>query len=132
MYCAKCGKEIPDSATVCPDCGTTVPKVNEPGKTIGLISMILGFVALGTQLTGVGSTLSLPAGIAAVICGFIAKSQAAKAGNRNTDATAGIICGFSQIAAALLTSIISLIFTFGIIIFYVIFFYGLAITGAAV
>lgn len=32
MYCQHCGKEIPDNAQYCPDCGTKVLRYGQDGK----------------------------------------------------------------------------------------------------
>lgn len=121
MYCAKCGAQIPDEATVCTDCGAKV-NVNVPGKTLSLLSMIFSLVALGTQVTGISSNLSLPAAIAAVICGFIAKSQA---GKLNSNAQTGIICGFITIGIHAAQSILALVILVVYLLFYVIVFMGI-------
>ncbi len=50
MFCPKCGKEIPEDATFCPNCGSTQrtaplpPQRRRPGGITGLsiLGMILG------------------------------------------------------------------------------------------
>ena len=120
MYCTKCGAQLSNNDTVCTSCGTAIP-VKDSHKTISLLSMIFGLVALGTQVTGVSSGISLPAAIAAVVCGFIARSQAEKAGKNDPNAQAGIICGFSTIGINVVYSILAIIF----LIFYFVFVFGI-------
>ena len=120
MYCAKCGKEIPDSATVCSDCGTAVV-VDRSNETVGLLSMIFGIVGLGTQVIGVATGLSLPAAIAAVICGFLTKARAAEEGKTSTNAQAGIVCGFVTIGIDLVSTSLAFVF----LIFYFVFMFGI-------
>lgn len=120
MYCTKCGKEIPDSAAVCSACGTAVA-IDKSSDTVGLLSMIFGLVGLGTQVLGVSTGLSLPAAIAAVVCGFLAKSKAAEAGKTSTNAQTGIICGFITIGINVVYSILAIIF----LIFYFVFVFGI-------
>lgn len=120
MYCTKCGAQLSNNDTLCTSCGTSIP-VKESHKTISLLSMIFGLVALGTQVTGVSSGISLPAAIAAVVCGFIARSQAEKAGKSDPNAQAGIICGFITIGINVVYSILAIIF----LIFYFVFVFGI-------
>ena len=120
MYCTKCGAQLSDNNTVCASCGTSVP-ANESHKTVSLLSMIFGLVGLGTQVLGVSTGLSLPAAVAAVICGFIAKSKATQAGKQNVNAQTGIICGFITIGINVLYSILAIIF----FIFYFLFVFGI-------
>ena len=123
MICSNCGKQIPDDSKFCGECGTTyngaIAPEAEPGKDLGLAAMILGFVALGTQLTGLFAGVSTPAAIAALICGFMAKSKSAAAGIINNNARTGIICAFVQIGLSVLSAILAITL---IIIVYVIYF----------
>ena len=135
MYCKNCGTQIPDGTQYCSNCGydngMIVPPnlVKVPGKDLGLASMILGFVALGTQLLGIFAGVSMPAAIAALICGFIGKKQAADAGLENSNARTGIICGFVEIGISILTTILAVILVVLIFVFY--YFIIFAILGSA-
>lgn len=125
MYCTKCGVQMHDNAAVCPDCGTTVV-VDKSPKTFGLLSMIFGLVALGTQVTGIAAILSLPSAIFAIVCGFISKSRP---GSHNTSANAGILCGFAQIAIAIVSTIVSALCALGMFALYIFFIFVLLSTS---
>ena len=47
MFCKNCGKELPESANVCDECGTVVARqivVNKKGK--GAACLVLGIIGL--------------------------------------------------------------------------------------
>ena len=115
MYCKKCGIQFPDSNAYCPDCGT--PVNSKPNETVSLLSMIFGITALGALLISATQGLSLPAAIAAVICGFIGKAR--EAGNGN--AQVGIICGFIAMGINVLLTIL----VFVILFIYFAFVFGM-------
>ncbi len=69
-----------------------------PGKTLGIVSMVLGIVAAVIVITFFCCYLTLGflplgLGIAAVITGNIAKKKAKAVGMKNGYATTGFICG---------------------------------------
>lgn len=96
MFCNKCGANLPDGTTFCPNCGTPMQNgyqqngyqqngyqqpVSQPGKGLAIAAMILGII----------SFFCFPAitGALGIIFGAVAKSK----GYRGGMATAGIVCG---------------------------------------
>jgi len=96
MFCNKCGANLPDGTTFCPNCGAPMQNgyqqngyqqngyqqpVSQPGKGLAIAAMILGII----------SFFCFPAitGALGIIFGAVAKSK----GYRGGMATAGIVCG---------------------------------------
>lgn len=55
MYCKKCGKEIPDGVTICPNCGneeTSAPEKKPVPEGRFLPSFILGLIAAVFGISG--------------------------------------------------------------------------------
>ena len=104
------------------------PAAPNTGKILGLISMILGFTALGTHLLGIGSALSLPASVASLICGFVSKYYAAD-GKINGQAKTGITCSFIQIGL----SVLAMLAAFALLALYLVLYFGFifAVLGSA-
>ncbi|MHA2428996.1 MAG: zinc-ribbon domain-containing protein, partial [Candidatus Hermodarchaeia archaeon] len=57
-YCERCGKEIPEDATYCPECGTPVQapverlyrRAPSPGWDIGrILALFIGFIIVATS-----------------------------------------------------------------------------------
>ena len=54
MYCSKCGKEIDENATFCPDCGTRVKSLYQPiyvtpikkKNPLAIVSFVLSVIGL--------------------------------------------------------------------------------------
>lgn len=65
-----------------------VAPVNVPGKTLGIISILL-VVPLGLSLVG-------------IILGFVARAQSKAAGYKNTPATVAIVLGFIALAITII------------------------------
>ena len=129
MYCAKCGQEIPDKSKKCPVCGEKQcfePTEDDAGSILGLIAMILGFISVGTQMIGVNTAVALPAAVAGLVCGFMAKNKSLQAGLANNKAKTGIICSFVGIGVNIVMSI--LVWAFFVI--YFAFFFGLMAIAA--
>ena len=114
MYCMKCGQHMPDDSQFCPHCGEVLhgenpaPAEKDSSHLLGLISMILGFVAVGTQVVGINTVVSMPAAIAALVCGFLAKNRAAELGLDHSKAKTGIICAFVGIGVSIVNSLLVL------------------------
>lgn len=110
MYCPKCGKQSPDEATVCKECGLKFgpvsaepvfdPTINAyrqplftpatvPGKGLGIASMIIGILSVVAFLT-----LYIAAAFAVIglALGIYSKSKSNKLNLPNGTATAGIAC----------------------------------------
>ncbi len=97
--------------------------VEDPGKTLGLVSMIAGIVALGGRVIPVISGLSLPAAIVAVICGIMGKKNSAKAGVENSNAKVGLVCGI----AGLIMDVLTFLMVIGIIVLYFVMLLGFGV-----
>ena len=124
-----------ENAVVADNCAepAQAPAAPNTGKILGLISMILGFTALGTHLLGIGSALSLPASVASLICGFVSKYYTAN-GAINGQAKAGITCSFIQIGLSVLAMLAAVAFLllYLVLYFFIIFMaLGSAASGMA-
>lgn len=115
-----------ENAVVADNCAepAQAPAAPNTGKILGMISMILGFTALGTHLLGIGSALSLPASVASLICGFVSKYYAAN-GTVNGNAKVGIICSFIQIGLAILAMLAAFALLAVYLVFYIFFIFAL-------
>lgn len=109
MICPNCGNSIPEGANICINCGAAVSNTNtlatqnDPSKTLGLISMILGIVSiLFSCCYGSGFVFA----IAGIITGILAMKKAKAVGIKNTMALVGVICS----AVALVIFVIWVIF----------------------
>ena len=98
MKCTICGAEIADNATFCDKCGAiidnsakeqeavteetvAVEEVKNPGKVMGIISLVLGILSLAMNLCCVsGLGFSVISGIAGIILGFVSAKKSDKAG----------------------------------------------------
>ena len=97
--------------------------VEDPGKTLGLVSMIAGFVALGGRVIPFISGLTLPAAIVAVICGIMGKKSSAKVGLENSNAKIGLVCGI----AGLIMDALGILLAIVIVVLYFVMFVGMGI-----
>lgn len=80
---------------------TSITPVNEdPGKTLGLVSMIVGIVSIVLC-----NIMGIPC-VAAVICGALAMKKSKDAGFKNSQALVGIITGVIGIVFAILAAIV--------------------------
>ena len=127
MYCPKCGKQSPDEATVCKECGLKFgpvsvepvfdPTINAyrqqiftpatvPGKGVGIASMIIGILSVVFFLTAYIAGAFAVVGLA---LGIYSKSKSGKLGLPNGSATAGIACSAVCLGIELTIMIIALI-----------------------
>ncbi|MBE7040961.1 MAG: zinc-ribbon domain-containing protein [Ruminococcaceae bacterium] len=122
MICQNCGNELPEGSNICLNCGfeTVAPApvqekaADVPGKTLGLVSMILGIVSIACcNLLGLVS-------IAGLITGILSSKQAKAAGLKNNQSLAGIIC-----------SIIGLVLFIVGVIFCIIYFIGMGVASSS-
>lgn len=98
MYCKNCGKEINDSAAVCPYCGVVVNQ-----------SALSPAVQKTNTLAIVGFILSFFIAIAGLVCSIIARKQCYERGEGGASlALAGIIISIVSIAIVFLYIIIVL------------------------
>lgn len=103
MYCRKCGRELPENATVCGYCGTpTDPKnpytyggtpQNMDGGANGMAiaSMVLGIVAILLSCCMGGKWITVIVSVIGLVLGIFAL-QKPNYGNSKAMAAAGIIC----------------------------------------
>lgn len=141
MFCKKCGFDVTDGE-FCPNCGTAVEKeeaqveaveetvettvdINEttveeiaatdPGKTMGLIALILG---IATAVMGLGCTctcglcggsLPLILGIVGIVLSIIGMNSSKKAGFKNSKATIGLILSIVGLVCIVIVTIINFI-----------------------
>ena len=122
MFCKKCGQVIPDDSAVCPECGENLhtyvnaeESVN-PGRTLGVTSLILGAAALATQVLGNTSILTFPAAIAGIICAFVSIKKSKVAGMKCSSAKIGMILSVVSAIIDLVTLIASIL----LIVFFVV------------
>ena len=105
MFCENCGNTL-DENGVCPVCTgeettfvDTVPldPVEDPGKTLGIVALILGILGLVTSivccclLCGIGTLLGIPLSIAGLILGILAMKKSKEVGLQNTIGMVGMI-----------------------------------------
>ena len=116
MICSVCGNEYAEGS-VCPVCGQAATPVREdPGKNMGLASLILGIAALVTCfIGGGGAVLPLGCSIAGLICGSKGGKDSAAAGFENKNAKIGKILSI----VALVLTILAVI---ALVVFFVIYF----------
>jgi hypothetical protein len=83
------------------------PAPSAPNNTFGLVSMILGIVAIPLVCC---FYIGVPIGIAAAVLGFLGKQKAeqGQATNRG-QAMAGLICGIAAVALAIVLFILGLV-----------------------
>jgi hypothetical protein len=83
------------------------PAQSGQNNTLGLVSMILGIVAIPTICC---FYLGVPLGIAAIVLGYLGKQKAEQglASNRG-QAMAGLICGAVAVGLAILLIILSVL-----------------------
>ncbi len=103
MYCANCGAELAENSDFCVNCGKKVENSNDK---LSLISMILGIASVGSQVLNMGSSLCLPAAVAGLILGLIAKSR----GVNDTKNKVGIICSIVGIGLHIVSTIAAIVF----------------------
>ena len=116
MICKNCGAHLADNTVFCTNCGNAVegvssyeetvvtaqPVMTDPGKTLGMVSMILGIASL---------VFSWVAAIPGLILANMATKKSEEAGFTNTMAKVGKI-----------TSIVGLILTVLYIVFLVLYY----------
>jgi type IV pilus assembly protein PilA len=96
MLCNRCGQPLPENSQFCASCGEAVPMpptiATAPPETSGM--------AIGSLVSGIFSFF-LPAAIAAIVLGHIARSNIRKGAGRLTGngiALAGLILGYIGLA----------------------------------
>lgn len=75
MYCKKCGKEVDDSAIMCPDCGAPTGNKEKSGaavKVIGILLIIFGIIgiAMGSIMFGDIGIACMVGAIGALLSGI--------------------------------------------------------------
>lgn len=128
MFCAQCGKNIPDDSNVCAYCGvsTREPQAQQvytqptqpyygipfapllPGKGLGTASLVLGILSL---VFCVNFFVSIPMSIVGLVLGCNSRSRAKTVGMKNATATAGIVCCIVALALTALIWVYMIVFT---------------------
>jgi len=124
MLCKNCGNEIADGNLFCNNCGAAVeaasaeevvaaqpevvaeavPEVTtDPGKTMGIISLICGIASLVLPCIPCLGYLSFVPIVLGIVFGFIGMKKSKAAGFKNTLALVGIILSFSGIVIYLIS-----------------------------
>lgn len=138
MTCKYCGSEI-ESGNLCPACGATVEEtevivettpeeeivevetetevetvaVEDPGKTLGLVSMILGIAAIASGsicsclLSCLGGIAPALLAVAGIVTGILAMNKSKTADLKNKQALIGIILSGASLAIILVFVIIN-------------------------
>ena len=130
MICPNCGVEIPDNSSFCTACGANfsnptapntyinapVPAPTDPGKTLGIVSLILGILSLpACCCCGFFSYFIVPiTSLAGIICGFMGHSKSKAAGFSNTLATVGMIVSIVMIVLFIADLILSFVLGVGL------------------
>ena len=124
MTCKNCGTELEEGVAFCSNCGAQVPAApnptytvepqraaTDPGKGLGIVSLILGIVSM--------VSLGFPAAsVVGIILGSIGKKKSAEAGFANGPAKIGTIL-------SIIGLILFVIATVAYIIYYI-FIMGMA------
>ena len=136
MYCSKCGNDVANGLTYCDVCGAelggdaydfdepmNISPANDPGKTLGLVSMICGissivlsfscclqFIPVIGSLVSALSFLALPGGIAGLITGIIGSKKSSAYGCENGKAKIGIITSIASLVLGVISTIVIIIF----------------------
>jgi len=138
MFCKKCGANVPDSTSFCPNCGEDlrVPQPTQPQQPIQQPQQqyqayqqpyqTANFAKPATPGKGFGITgmilgfgainwvfwwfLCIPFGIASIIFSAVGLSKAAQVKGRNGMAVTGIVCSSIAIVCSLVVTIILIFF----------------------
>lgn len=125
MFCPICGKDCAENTAFCDNCGNplnrpapvipsqdphasaqapTQPIGELPGKTMGIIGMILGILSIlgGCCLFFV----SIPCSVAGIILSAISMKRAKEVSRRNNFALAGLICSIVGLVLAVLFTVL--------------------------
>ena len=122
MYCENCGATLEQETVVTESYNSDVP-ATDPGKTLSLVSLILGIAALNiiSLISGIasvalsfvctcfscGGILPSALGVLAIILGAIGMGKSKNAGFNNKMGMIGLILG---IAGVVLVAVISIVF----------------------
>ncbi len=100
MFCKNCGKEIPDGANVCPNCGQAPngPAPVQPGgnpddgKGLSIAALVLGICGCALFWFSVANVIILAANILGIIFGIKGRKKSMAAyGKASGIATAGLV-----------------------------------------
>ena len=108
VFCENCGATLEQAPVTC-DVETTVP-ATDPGKTLNLISLILGIasLALGIICSCItcGGILPSLLGVAAIVLGAIGMKKSKSAGFSGKMGMIGLILGIAGVVIVTLLGII--------------------------
>ena len=120
MICSNCGNEFYEGS-VCPVCGQAVEEIapetvtTDPGKTLGIIALVLGIVSLvlGTVCNCffgcLGGLVPAAIAIAGIVCGALGMKKSKEAGFSNKLALVGLILSIATFVVAFVIFIINAI-----------------------
>ena len=119
MFCRNCNAQNLPNARECVACGTPLDPIykSDPGKALGIVSLILGAVALALCsccysmiycFYGVGPLILA---VVAAVLGFLSVKKSKAAGYKNVLGKIGLILGIVALAIVLTFYVASLCYT---------------------
>ena len=103
---------VVEAAPVVEEAPVTAAPAEDPGKTLGLVAMILGIVAIALCVIcscfGLGIFAALPA-IGGAVCGFLANKKSKEAGIKNKKASIGLILSIVAFVLAIIFYVLLLV-----------------------
>ena len=144
MKCTFCGAELNDDVMFCTECGRAVEATpaepaeafvkadKDPGKIFGIISLILGILAIvfpilftpcccccstyGIIFIAIAEVIAFIMAIAGIILGALGSKKSKAAGYKNTLATIGLILSIISAALAVIAIVLAIV---GIVLVFV-------------
>ncbi len=111
-FCENCGATLEQETVVTKSCNSDVP-ATDPGKTLSLVSLILGIAAIvfGTICSCVfsclGGLIPMVLGVVAIILGILGMNKSKAAGFNNKQGMVGMILGIATIVIVVIFIIVN-------------------------